>query len=158
MDRYYQNLAKVNSIPKNDQCLIDDVYCLILSGNPKGFIHDIYHNSKPLSVRPFLSKNIQLKNNTRNIYINHAYKSENNNCSKCAVYTKCVKYIQPDNGNKCGPCSKPLIKKSIQMGINYGKQVHRSYFHHYYIFSYCDLLKDIKFLIREFLFSIKDPL
>ncbi len=157
MDIYYQRLASDNIpivIKNKPYTYLTNIYCLVASGNPDKFMYDIYHGDKPLSIRYFLFReSLEKIIYTMDEFLHKTYIAYISRCEQCRRSTKCCSFLNLHN--LCYLCSCHMTLEARALGISDGKKYHQKLFHHYYLFSQIDLIDDIKYCIRQYLFHLK---
>jgi hypothetical protein len=149
MDDIYRKLA----IYKVDKSIDDDdVYNLILSGNPTLYLDYVEDNpAKAISVRTFYNHLY----NGKHIKSFFVFRISDDFCcvenmiraaDKYKVFTtaSCIK--------KCRNCMKDKIKQAETLSLQLGKDEFIELFHKFHTFNYIDLLPDVKSYIRAIMF------
>ncbi len=140
----YKNLMKIRSIQN-----YDEIYALILTGDPVKFIDILFTSNEPISIRNFYyfitGKSHQL--------IYGRYQSCMDRCMTCRdCILKPVCKISSTYGYKCHKHFNHIACYASFYSETLGKLYFENLYHHYYIFNHCELLKDIKYYIGCILF------
>lgn len=121
------------------------VYPLILSGHPQNYVKYLCdHMYDVISVRDYYTqitnKSHQLSLMTNKVYLDY-----------CPIHLTTDHCTFPLS-NRCLKCC--LVVNIAQFYSEYyGREYFHQLYHHYYLFSQCNLLNDIKIYIRNIMFN-----
>lgn len=128
--------------------VLTDMQLLMSSGNVRDFIDDLFENRKSSSVRRYLLERGVVRNDLMYVYqVKHIF------CSKCKYDTgNMTDCLFLAHTRKCQLCIEEFVSQVEYISQMIGKKYYHMLFYHYYLFSHCDLLKDVKNLIRNKMF------
>jgi hypothetical protein len=155
MDAYYNMIVihdelLYEQLKLKDCVNINQLYTLILTGNPLKYVNTVFENlGQVISVRKYYN---QMTNKAHNL-LYFGCKSEMNTCNVCKdSVIKPVLKIQDAFTYKCPKHLNDVVSKADYYSYQLGKLYFENLYHHYYLFSHCELLNDVKCTIRDILF------
>ena len=125
--------------------VILDVCYLLLSGNPNNYVSFLFRNGKAVSIRTFTP----YYHPCNELFIYHAYRLQIHEC-KCGVICECIRMCH--GSYMCKECIRPFLEIVHRYGREINKK-ERLLYDKYWLFSQCELIKDVKFYIRSLLYK-----
>lgn len=153
MDSYYKmivvhDLSLYNKL-KSKCCNYNQIYTLILTGDPIKYVSTVFETVNLVSIRKFYN---QMTNKSHDL-IYYRCNSEMNICNICNdSVIKPILKMQGAYGHICLKHTKNIAIQANDYACQYGKLYFENLFHHYYLFSQCELLNDVKCHVRDLLF------
>lgn len=153
MDSYYKMIV-VHDLSLYNKLKLkvydsNQIYTLILTGDPLKYVYTVYETGNLVSIRKFYN---QMTNKSHDL-IYYGCKFEMNTCNKCRdSVIKPVLKMQCAYSHLCLIHTKDIAIQANDYACQFGKLYFENLFHHYYLFSHYEIINDIKCHVRDLLF------